>query len=266
MAEGAATLISDEELRLNHDFVMSFESLRKRYGVREMDSGSLEAISRASGIPYQTLRTCRHLRNALAHGDPVNRDTLATYYALLTAGTEQRPAPVVRRLPVDRSDGVKAYRVHAWQDESLEAEMLANGFVSVGDDELGDVGGVTDIEQVRSMLVAAFPDRAGAIGIFAGYWRRFLFDAAAGDLIVLPTRTRGVAIGEFVGSYHYVADARVRARHRRAVSWDATDLDRDAFGNDLQNVLSGRHTIQDIKVPDAASRLRSIANTGIDPG
>ncbi len=260
-------MISDEELRLNHNFVMAFESLRKRHGFREMSNPALEEISGASGLPYQTLRTCRHLRNALAHGDPVNRDTLAKHYALLTAGTDQRLAPAaIRRQPVDGPDEVKAFRVHAWQDESLETEMLANGFVSVGDDELGDLAGVSDIEQIRALLVDAFPDRTGAIGIFTGYWRRFLFDAAAGDLIVLPTRSRGVAIGEFVGPYHYVADARIRARHRRAVSWDATDLDREAFGDDFQKVLSGRHTIQDIKVSNAVDRLRSLADTGLDPG
>jgi hypothetical protein len=261
-------LISDEELRINHDFVMAFEQLRKQHGLREMDQHALEEVCSSTGIPYETLRVCRHIRNALAHGDPVNRDSVVKHFTFLTSGDiAERHAEVAQNAPpVAEPDEVKAYRVHAWQDESLEREMIANGFVSVGGDELGDLTGVTDLGQIRDWLIEAFPQRPGAIGIFVGYWRRFLFDATPGDLIVLPTRTRGVAIGEFVGPYHYVAEVHPRARHRRAVSWNATDLDRDNFEEDLRRVLSGRHTIQDIRVPEAVARLRSLVEAGVDPG
>jgi hypothetical protein len=259
-------VISEQELRINHEFVMAFEQLRKQHGLREMDDLALREVANSTGVSFETLRRCRHLRNALAHGERVNRAALEEHHALLTGlgastadggESEQRVLP-----PAD----VSAYRVHAWQDESLERLMLANGFVSVGGEELGDLTGVTDPDFIRKWLAEALPDRSGALGIFVGYWRRFLWEAAAGDLIVLPTRTRGVAVGEFVGPYHYVAEAHPRARHRRAVSWNATDIDRETFAEDLRKVLSGRHTIQDLKVEGAVSRLRSIVDAGHDPG
>lgn len=259
-------MISEQELRINHEFVMAFEQLRKQHGLREMDDAALREVANSTGMTFETLRRCRHLRNALARGERVNRATLEEHHALLmglgastaVGGEPEHAVPP----PAD----VSAYRVHAWRDESLERLMLANGFVSVGGEELGDLTGVTDPELIRKWLAEALPDRSGALGIFVGYWRRFLLDAAAGDLIVLPTQTRGVAIGEFVGPYHYVAEAHPRARHRRAVSWNATDIDREAFGEDLRRVLSGRHTIQDIKVERAVLRLRSLVDDDHDPG
>ena len=145
--------------------------------------------------------------------------------------------------------------------------MTANGFVSIGGDEIGDLTGVTDAETIRDWLTESMPVRTpGAISLFVGYWRRFLWEAAAGDLVVLPTRTRDVAIGELVGPYHFVKSAEPHARHRRAVSWIATAVDRDAFGADLLVTLNGQHTVQEFKAARAVSLLRSLAEFGVDPG
>ena len=147
-----------------------------------------------------------------------------------------------------RTNDAHAYRVHAWRDPQLEREMIANGFVSIGGNEIGDLTGVTDAETIRDWLTESMLDRSPrAISLFVGYWRRFLWEAEPGDLVVLPTRTRDVAIGEFVGPYHFVRSAEPHARHRRAVSWIASAVDRDAFDADLVTTLNGQHTVQEFK-------------------
>jgi hypothetical protein len=82
----------------------------------------------------------------------------------------------------------------------------------------------------------------------------------------MPTRDRHVAIGELVGPYHYVDNVEPRARHRRPVAWVNTGVARDAFGRDLLVTLNGHHTVQEFTAPEAASRLKALADTDIDPG
>ena len=252
--------LSDEELRRNHDFVMAFEALRRTYGYREMSDAALTHIAAETGIAYEGLRIARALRNALAHGDPVNRETLAAVFEKLTGTTPMHQ----RRTEISACEesGRQAYRIHAWQDERLEDLMLANGFVSMGGAETGDLSQVEDCEVIRGRLKASMPDRTStAIGFFVGYWRRFLW-AEVGDLVVLPTCDRSVSIGEFVGRYGYVAAAQPQARHRRAVSWLAERIDRDRFDPDLRKILSGRHTVQEFTSPGSAQRLLDIATRG----
>jgi hypothetical protein len=256
---------TDQDLRVNHEFVAAFETLRKRHGHREMHDAALRDVADSTGVKFETMRVARHLRNALAHDDPVNRDTLLRHHQILTEALGPRMAePRMDACP--RPSNARAYRVHAWRDERLEREMIANGFVSVGGAEIGDLTGVEDFGLIRSWLTEALPQKGpGAIGLFVGYWRRFL-NAAPGDLVVLPTRTREVALGEFVGPYHFVTNVEPRASHRRAVSWNAVDVKREVFGTDLLVTLNGQHTVQDFKAPDAVRRLRAISESGIDPG
>lgn len=258
---------TDFELRTNHEFVIAFETIRKEHGHREMHDMALREIADATGVAYETLRISRHLRNALAHGEVVNRDNLERHLGILrqVLRTEE-PGPSPAYQDDGDSDPVQAYRVHAWKDPRLEKEMLANGFVSIGGSEIGDLTGVDDPEIIRAWLTESMPDHTRrAISLFVGYWRRFL-EAEAGDLVVLPTRDRRVSIGEFVGPYHYVVDADPRARHRRPVSWIKLSVERDVFDPDLISVLNGQHTVQDFKAPDAVARLRRISRTAHSTG
>lgn len=257
---------TDAELRINHEFVTAFETLRKQYGHREMSDAAVRHVAEATAIPYETLRISRHLRNALAHGDSVNRETLTRHLAILRDLGSHDGAPKTAE-SASSPDGLRAFRVHAWRDPSLEREMLANGFVSVGGSEMGDLSDVRDPEVIRSRITDSMPDRSTrAISLFVGYWRRFLWEARAGDIVVLPTQSGSVSIGEFVGPYHYVVDAEPRARHRRAVGWIGTAISRDAFGDDLLVTIKGQHTVQDFKAPCAVARLKMLAERGLDPG
>lgn len=257
--ERPLTVPPDAELRENHEFVVAFETLRKRYGYREMTDLALQDIADRTGLAYTTLRTARHLRNALAHADPVNRTALAKSFEEL--GGLQPPAPATaspRPVAATPQGPLRAFRIHAWLDAALEKQLLANGFVAMGGDEIGDLSAVHDPEEIRDRLTASMKDHSPrAIALFVGYWRRFLWEAAAGDLVALPLRDRTVAVGEFVGPYHFVPAAEPHSRHRRAVSWSAR-VRRDTLDADLVKVLNGRHTVQEFTDPAAVERLRRL--------
>lgn len=271
-------MITDVELRMNHEFVRAFETLRKRFGFREMSDNALREIASETGHRYESLRILRHLRNAIAHDEPVNRELLEQrlhdLQRMLGLEVPPPPPPAPRPLATEEpKNGAatrasnRAYRIHAWRDARLEQEMIANGFVSIGGEEIGDLTDVRDPEVIWQRLSATMTDRTrSAIALFVGYWRRFLWDAQVGDLVVLPTQDQAIAIGCFVGDYHYVAPAAPQARHRRAVSWDAIGVPRNALGDDLLRIVSGRHTVQDFKAPNAVDRLATIAVSGVDPG
>jgi hypothetical protein len=162
--------------------------------------------------------------------------------------------------------GGRAYRVHSWKDRSLERAMLDEGFVSIGGDELGDLSQVRHADAIRALLTASMPEKPSlAIAIYVGYWRRFLWEAEVGDVVVLGTRDRKVAIGEFSGPYTYVAEGDERARHRRSVTWMRVGIDRSSLGADLLKTMNSQHTVQNFKAEDAAARLRTLAETRLDP-
>ncbi len=250
--------ISDLELRLNHQFVNRFETLRKESGYRDLHDAALGELAEATGIDYQTLRTARNLRNAIAHGDNVNRDTLRKINDALTDSSTSLPAS---RSVVAPTHSERAFRIHAWLDDELEQQMIANGFVSVGGNEIGDLADISDAEQIRQQIETSMTDRSQrAVAIFVGYWRRFLWEASNGDFVVLPMRDRTVAIGVFTSGYHYVETADQHTRHRRNVHWLAIAVPLSTFADAERKVIQGRHTIQEFRDPNSTEQLSAIAS------
>ena len=254
---------------MNHEFVSAFEQLRRDFNLWDMHDQALREVSDATGLEFEALRRSRHLRNALAHDQPVNRASLEQHLALLrgdVATAEVRTEKALaRRSDVERadirpgSDQRRFFRLHAWRNPELEAQMLANGFVSVGGGEIGDMTAFSDAEDIQAALAESMSDRsAAAIRLFVGYWRRFLWDARIGDVVVLPTQTNGVAIGTFSGPYFYVESASERARHRRLVDWREIGIAREVLSEPVNRVLSGRHTVQTIK-PELHAELLAVA-------
>ena len=103
------------------------------------------------------------------------------------------------------------------------------------------------------------------ISIFEGYWRRFLLEMRSGDPVVLPTQSDDLVIGMVTGGYEYRSDEDEHARHRRMVRWIATRVPRSDASSNLLRVVPGRHTIQQIKKPDAATHLCALGEQGVEP-
>lgn len=116
-------------------------------------------------------------------------------------------------------------------NDTLTTELVDEGFVSVGWDELGDLrsidGGRDGLKQV---VAETYPDRkpraiAGWVGILA----RLRDEMQVGDVVVAPYKPDStINIGIVTGDYEYVADAETH-RHRRPVQWKRTGLSRTVF-------------------------------------
>lgn len=272
----AIPLPGNEELRENHEFVSRYERLRKHFGLREMGDDALQFIESMTGVPVQTLRIFRHFRNALAHDDPVKRENLVKYlgklrtvvddldgpllYGYTVAWPEARPA----RPSAPASEHRRAFRLRARGDPDLERLALANGFVSVGGDEIGDVSDMSD-EDIGRTLKVTKPNTASTIGRWVAYWRRFRDEVQVGDIVALSTEAGDFAVGEIVGDHRYVEHATPLARHRRAVDWVATGIARSDAREDFRKTLNARGTILEFKPVDAAQRLLALTCGSGDP-
>lgn len=123
----------------------------------------------------------------------------------------------------------KVWGIH--NDKIPAPTLVAEGFVSIGWDEVGDLRAVGDDQAALKDLVAAtYPSaKAGAIPGWAGVLRRFAFELTIGDLIVAPSKQQPVFnIGRITGPYEFHAEA-AQHRHRRPVEWLVKDAPRDAF-------------------------------------
>lgn len=251
--------LTDQELRVHQRFVSAFEAWWKRLGLGEPTDRALREAAWMTGRSFQELRVAHYLRDALAHDKWVDRSCLDRQLAMLQEG--DIPPEVGRRaLHRPNRPGTTAIRVHAWRDRNLERHMIADGFVSVAGADIADLTNADDPELIRQKIAESMPNRSpAAISILTGYWRRFILDAETGDVVVLPTQTLDVAVGEFAGEYFYMEAADPGARHRRPVGWIRFGIPGEEFDEDLQQVLFGRHTVQTFKSPDAAERLRRIA-------
>jgi hypothetical protein len=158
--------------------------------------------------------------------------------------------------------GDRAVRLRAWGDALLEDQMVREGFVSIGGDEVGDMSEWPGRDTLAQTLAAALPDRdPQAIQLFCTYWDRFVRFLRVGDLVVVPSsKARTVAVGEITGGYeHHPVDSDPRTRHRRPVHWLASAVNRDDLPADIRRAVNAPGTIGAIKAPDAASRLRALA-------
>ena len=124
-----------------------------------------------------------------------------------------------------------ANRLWGIHNDHPELQLVENGFVSVGWDELGDLA---RFEKSRDAYKAAFreayPDyKEGAVPVAAGVLYRFVHEIAVGDYVVYPHKPDStLAFGRFTGQYHWEAAAETH-RHRRTVEWLRTGIPRQQF-------------------------------------
>ncbi len=88
-----------------------------------MTDDALREIAAVTDSSFEDLRGARHLRNALAHGEIVNRVSLMKYQLVLAKALGEQPVTEPAEAGPSREH---AYPLHAWLDPRLEQEMLAN--------------------------------------------------------------------------------------------------------------------------------------------
>jgi restriction system protein len=107
-----------------------------------------------------------------------------------------------------------------------ELDLVGNGFVSVGWDELGDLRAVgSDREVMKQRVAATFPNaKHGAIPVWAGILLRFGFEMRPGDLVIYPYKPDSTLnFGRVEGDYYYDQAAPLH-RNRRKVAWLRTGV------------------------------------------
>jgi restriction system protein len=147
------------------------------------------------------------------------------------------------------------------EDESL---ALEKSILTIGFDMTADLSGAKSREAILGKIKAAFPDAKPArVGNYAAQVNQFVNTIAVGDIVISPLKTLSkIGIAEVMGPYQQLENG----RPARAIKWLATDIQRDAFKQDLLYSFGAFMTVCEIKRNDALNRVLSVLQTGKDPG
>lgn len=116
-------------------------------------------------------------------------------------------------------------------NDTLTTELVEEGFVSLGWDEVEDLDLIHNgREGIKEELSRVLPDEQHkAIPVWAGVLYRFRDEIKVGDIVVAPFKPDStINIGVIMGEYYYDAAAPTH-RHRRAVQWKKIGLSRTIF-------------------------------------
>ena len=86
---------------------------------------------------------------------------------------------------------------------------------------------------------------------------RFAHDLQVGETVVLPCKlSRLVAVGKIAGDYRY--QAMTEYPHTRLVEWDAVDIPRSSFDQDLLYSFGGQLTVFQVNRTNAQERIDQV--------
>jgi restriction system protein len=154
--------------------------------------------------------------------------------------------------------------VRAGKRGEQEQTALDNNLVTIHWNELSDLSGVKDWDELKKLYQKARPaeaDNPYKVGAGVGQVWAFRSDIKKGDLAIIPLRTRAaLAIGEVTGPYASRTDlGDEEVRHTIPVKWLSTDLPRTALKQDLLRTLGYPKTVYPIKLDSRAEeRFRAV--------
>ncbi|MFF3919518.1 CBS domain-containing protein [Streptomyces sp. NPDC001852] len=163
---------------------------------------------------------------------------------------------------------MRAWMVRAGSEGEREEPALSEAIVAAGWTELvDDLTDVADREQLRALVEATYPDYSPrVIGNWVGQLWRFRHEMSIGDLVVMPRRSRQLALGVITSEYVFRHGAEPGLQHTRQVKWERTGLERRAVQQDLLDSMGSLLTIFELRRYDAARRVAALLNNGKDPG
>jgi len=116
-------------------------------------------------------------------------------------------------------------------NDALGAELIEEGFVSIGWEEIPDLRTIPgDRASLKDLVRRTYPHiKLGAVPVWAGILYRFASEMQEGDLVVAPYRPDSTLnFGVVDGPYEYSSDV-ARHPHRRQVKWLRTGVARGLF-------------------------------------
>ncbi len=133
-----------------------------------------------------------------------------------------------------------------------ELDLIGNGFVGIGWDDIGDLTEIgSDKEALKKRIADARPEaKPGAIPVWAGVLLRFRFDMKPGDLVVYPYKPDSTLnFGRIESDYYYDSSAPMH-RNRRKVDWLKTGVPRAEFSKSARYEVGSAVTLFRVKNHD----------------
>lgn len=152
--------------------------------------------------------------------------------------------------------------VRAGKHGENESYALENNVLVIGWDEIGDVGALSNREQIASRIVSAYPDiRPTTVPIWTGEIWAFKDRIQETDVVVLPLKTRSaLAIGRITGPYRFENQAPEGAKQQRSVNWLRTDVPRsEVTDREMLLSLGSTLTVFQVQRPNAEMRMLAIS-------
>lgn len=157
-----------------------------------------------------------------------------------------------------------ATQIWGIHNDTLTHELVDEGFISVGWDEVGDL---TQIRRgrdgIKKTLTSLQPDaNSRSIAGQAGVLYRFAHEIAVDDIVVAPYKPDStINIGIVVSNYYFESSAPTH-RHRRRVRWVKTGLPRAVFSQSALYELGSALTL--FKVNRHVSEVLTVMHADTD--
>ena len=138
------------------------------------------------------------------------------------------------------------------EDLLLERGLIGGSWGPLA--SLEDVGGVGELAE---RFAGAYPDMAAkSRSNYVGQLWSLRQRMQDGELVVMPLKTTGtIAIGRISGPYAYREDLGEVLQHVRPVTWQRTDVARDAFDQDLLYSFGAFLTFAQVRRERAEARI-----------
>ncbi len=148
--------------------------------------------------------------------------------------------------------------VRAGKYGEREQEIQEKGIIAIGWNDLPDLSGIHQKEQLSDLYAQTYTDRKKAsVANHVGQIWNFLHSIKKGDLVATPLKLQpSVAVGEVTGDYQYNHSS-PNTLHQRPVIWKKTIM-RSEFDQDILYSLGSLLTVGRINARDAESRARDM--------
>ncbi|WP_205325001.1 CBS domain-containing protein [Glycomyces sp. YM15] len=154
----------------------------------------------------------------------------------------------------------------AFHREPIQGERAR---LTVGRDVTGDLLQFAGKTELFHQLVSFYSRKGSnpAMNQAAQFWN-LAHEVRRDDYVVVAEGADGatVAIGTVVETYRFARESSPYERHGLTVTWVTTGIDRSRVRSDLRANLGSLVSVRELADNDAAARVASLANSGIDPG
>lgn len=140
-----------------------------------------------------------------------------------------------------------------------ESRMLEENVIGIGWENLGDLSLVKTRTNLKELYQDAYQDASvGRMRNHVGQILLFIKKSKIGDTVVVPLKTRKIAIGEIKSDYEYREDLGSDMMHTRKVEWKKTDIPRTSFDQDLLYSFGANMTFCQARAKNAEKRVLNV--------